>query len=566
MRPNSWFNLLLSKSLPMAVLLACAAASGSIPALAAAPTGSRLTPPDALGTLPADWVAGGDGLVLFGAGTSVHVAPMETPGAPVASLELRAPVEGAAVVGRYAYLAQSGLGLRVLDLGVPDQPADLGLIPFQGAAFRVTQWSDYLLVASDSSLTVLSLGTRHSHVMDGAGGHCMAMVDPFALGEVASMRFDGLPLALSASGTKAFLATRDGRLLAIDLSDRTNPTVLSVRDLPAGATALSAHLDGMALGFDGARVAALPEGRSLDGPVVSGARGLASMGRKILIAGGQKGLYSSVDESAQAATVNVNVANFFFSPSTVTINQGDTIHWIWVGGTHSSTSGGCPGGNCTPDGLWNSTGKTSGTFDHTFPDAGTFSYFCEVHLASMTGKVTVKSTGPAPLSASSSASVTTGQAPLAVTFTGTAAGGTPPYTYSWDLGDGGSSTDQNPSHTYSQVGGYNVVLTVHDSASGTAQATPISIHVDPVGANPPVISAIKKVSPPFTLVVTGSNLQNGVQVTIGSTPWSNVLWKSVGKLKITGGTSLKTAIPKGVATQITFLNPDGGTATATFSW
>lgn len=289
MRPDSWFNVLLSKTLPMVALLVSAAALGPVPAQAAPPSGSRLTPPVALGTLPADWVAGGDGVVLFGAGNAVHVAPFENPGAPMASLELRAPVESAAVVGRYAYLAQSGLGLRILDVGVPDQPADLGLIPFEGAAFRVTQWSDYLLVASESSFTVLSLGTRHSHVMDGAGGHCMAMVDPFALGEVASVRFDGFPVALSASGTKAFLATRDGRLLTIDLSDRGNPTVLSARDLPSGATTLATHLDGLALGFDGPKVSALPGDRSLMGPVVSGARGLASMGRVLFIAGADGG-------------------------------------------------------------------------------------------------------------------------------------------------------------------------------------------------------------------------------------------------------------------------------------
>jgi plastocyanin len=563
---KSWFNVLLSKTLPMAVLVACVAALAPLPAHAAAPTGSRLTPPSALGTLPANWVAGGDGIVLFGAGSSVHVASLENPGAPMASLELRAPVEGAAVVGRYAYLAQSGLGLRVLDLGVPYQPADLGLIPFQGAAFQVTQWADYLLVASDASLTVLSLGTRHSHVMDAAGGHCMAMVDPFALGEVASVRLDGVPVALSASGPQAFLATQDRRLLTIDLSDRANPKVRSVKNLPADITALAAHLEGVALSFAGPELAALSENRSLGGPVVSGAMGLASMGRVLFIASGERGLYSSRDVSVQAATVNVNIGNFFFSPSNVQINQGDTVHWVWVGGTHSTTSGACPGDSCSPDGHWDSTAKGSGTFNHTFPDVGNFPYFCSIHLSAMTGRVTVQSTGPVPLSASASASVTTGPAPLAVTFTGTATGGTPPYTYSWTLGDGATSTDQNPVHTYPEIGSFTAVLTVQDAASGTAQAQGVTINVTQAGQNPPIITAIKKVSPPFTLVVTGSNLQDGIRVTIGETPWSGVLWKNVGKVKITGGKSLKAVVPKGVATQITFSNPDGGTATSTFSW
>jgi PKD repeat protein len=52
-----------------------------------------------------------------------------------------------------------------------------------------------------------------------------------------------------------------------------------------------------------------------------------------------------------------------------------------------------------------------------------------------------------------------------VNFTGSASGGTPPYSYSWNFGDGGSSTSQNPSHTFTQGGNYNVVLTVTDNAS-----------------------------------------------------------------------------------------------------
>jgi|GEM_PF-880455 len=58
-----------------------------------------------------------------------------------------------------------------------------------------------------------------------------------------------------------------------------------------------------------------------------------------------------------------------------------------------------------------------------------------------------------------------------IQFSGTAEGGTPPYTWAWDFGDGGSSTLQNPPHTYTTAGLYTVTLTVTDSVSVTAQDT-----------------------------------------------------------------------------------------------
>ncbi len=59
-----------------------------------------------------------------------------------------------------------------------------------------------------------------------------------------------------------------------------------------------------------------------------------------------------------------------------------------------------------------------------------------------------------PLKASISASPTSGNFPLTVNFSGSASGGTPPYSYSWNFGDGGTSSAQNPSHTYTQANTY----------------------------------------------------------------------------------------------------------------
>ena len=65
---------------------------------------------------------------------------------------------------------------------------------------------------------------------------------------------------------------------------------------------------------------------------------------------------------------------------------------------------------------------------------------------------------PSTPTAEFSANPTSGNSPLTVQFTSTSTGAIT--TYSWNFGDGGTSTAQNPSHTYQNAGTYTVALTV----------------------------------------------------------------------------------------------------------
>lgn len=99
-----------------------------------------------------------------------------------------------------------------------------------------------------------------------------------------------------------------------------------------------------------------------------------------------------------AATRQVNIADSVFTDavsgnSTSTIAAGDTVNWNWVGVlSHTTTSGGCPGGICTANGLWSSPLQISGPdfpVSIPFQTVGTYPYFCTAHGSLMTGTVVV---------------------------------------------------------------------------------------------------------------------------------------------------------------------------------
>ncbi|MEU8100400.1 PQQ-dependent sugar dehydrogenase [Streptomyces rubiginosohelvolus] len=75
--------------------------------------------------------------------------------------------------------------------------------------------------------------------------------------------------------------------------------------------------------------------------------------------------------------------------------------------------------------------------------------------------------------AKAAADKTSGPTPLAVSFS--SAGSADPeggnLTYAWDFGDGTTSTDPNPSHTYTTAGTYNPTLTVTDPEGLTGTAS-----------------------------------------------------------------------------------------------
>ncbi len=80
----------------------------------------------------------------------------------------------------------------------------------------------------------------------------------------------------------------------------------------------------------------------------------------------------------------------------------------------------------------------------------------------------VKATLYIPPIANFSGTPTSGSTPLTVAFTDTSTNS--PTAWSWTFGDGGTSTAQNPSHTYNAAGTYNVAL-IASNAGGSSTST-----------------------------------------------------------------------------------------------
>ena len=73
------------------------------------------------------------------------------------------------------------------------------------------------------------------------------------------------------------------------------------------------------------------------------------------------------------------------------------------------------------------------------------------------------------LTADFSATPTSGESPLTVKFTDESVGNVS--SWQWDFGDGNTSTEQNPSHTYNSGGSFTIILTVTDASGPTDTET-----------------------------------------------------------------------------------------------
>jgi PKD repeat protein len=258
----------------------------------------------------------------------------------------------------------------------------------------------------------------------------------------------------------------------------------------------------------------------------------------------------SADSSTATVTVIQRpvISSFTAVPTSILAGQSTTLSWDVAGATSLSINQGI--------------GDVTGASQRVVSPSTTTGY--TLTATNLSGSVTASAEVTVCTFSCDAVVPLRGTAGLAVPFAGagTVGGGcTVPVTYDWNFGDGSAhGTTSSPTHTYSSPNTYTWTLTVNAGGALCTEGGSITI------VNPPVLSLIKKVAPPFRIVATGSNLQNGIQVTINGAPWPNVLWKTPGKIKIQGGAALKSAAPKGVPVTLKFVNPDGGEVTTVWSY
>ena len=153
---------------------------------------------------------------------------------------------------------------------------------------------------------------------------------------------------------------------------------------------------------------------------------------------------------------------------------------------------------------------------HTYTSAGTYNVKLTVSNTGGTNSVTyysyitVHHKIPTP---SFTANQTANYAPMTVAFTDTTGDGSVTG-WLWNFGDGGSSTSQNPIHTYASTGTYTVSLTETNDGGTNTTTKANYITVNPHSALPVVnfvampTSTTANVSISFTDLTTGNNLQS----------------------------------------------------------
>ena len=161
------------------------------------------------------------------------------------------------------------------------------------------------------------------------------------------------------------------------------------------------------------------------------------------------------------------------------------------------------------------SGALAASPTHSYPSPGTYNVSVNaVDLAGVADSAAVSVSVVAGPAVTASPSPSTTDVDLAVHFNATATGGSPPYSFRWNLGDATQVTGGSTTHAYGLPGTYYGNVTATDAVGGTGLRT-FTVHVNPA------LSMVGSVPP--SPVTAGSAGSFRVLITAG-TPTYSVTW------------------------------------------
>jgi len=242
-------------------------------------------------------------------------------------------------------------------------------------------------------------------------------------------------------------------------------------------------------------------------------------------------------------------ASFTYSPSSPATGEQVTFTASASGGTVPYSFS------------WNfgdgSTG-TGSSATHSYVTAGTFTIILTVmdsgspqQTATSQQSITVVNPPPPALTASFTFSPSNPNVGQTVSFTGSASGGTPPYSSSWSFGDSATASGSSTIYSYQAPGSYTVVLTVADSGGQTASSTDTVIVSNPP---PAALTATFSYAPASPLV--GRQVMFTASANGGTIPYS-FSW-SFGDGSINSGSTATHVYSSAGTFNVTLIVTDSG--------
>lgn len=206
-----------------------------------------------------------------------------------------------------------------------------------------------------------------------------------------------------------------------------------------------------------------------------------------------------ITSSSYAVKHTVNVGNYYFNPATLNVQVGDTIRWVWVQGSHTTTSTTIPAGAPSWDEPMNSNNTV---YEYRVSVAGVYNYLCTPHSSTQIGSFTATAFTPTLSVSPSNQNVNS------------LAGST---NFSVTSNSNWTATSNVSWCTVTSSGSGNSTLTANFQTNNTTSQRIATITISVAGL-PNITVTVTQAGAAATLTVTPSN-QN-VSATAGSTTFS----------------------------------------------